>query len=296
MRNHRLRDHVPLNCTACPHDYVPDPTAHRPRQCILRVQPTAAGKVNDGDDARTDTPFADDDNVLSVDGVHCGEDSGLGSTWEANLRMPALVMWPGKIEANTSTVALVSSLDLVPTLLSIVGISDEADLFDGVDISSVLFGTEPDYDSDNRVLFFWRDGFLLNTSPLGPPYGRFDVVAVKVGRIKAWYWTKSAHYNADFEEFHDPPLLFDTIADPGEAFPIDYPHDDDTGYYVQLVKHIDQLVQVHKSEINGAHLSPLTLRRDPRYVPCVDPATNCRTLPEKANTGDAVATATTTDA
>ena len=214
-----------------------------------------------------------------MDGVHCGEDVGLGSVWEANLRMPALAKWPGRIAEGSHTDAMVSSLDLVPTILSIVGHSTNQKMgteFDGVDISSVLFDKEEDkYESDNRVLFFWRDGFLLDYAPLGPPYGRFDVVAVKVGRIKAWFWTKSGHYNPDVEKYHDPPLLFDTLADPGEASPITYDPNDVNSYYAQLVQRIHQLVAEHKADLGNIY--PLTLVRDSRYIPCVDPSTGCRT-------------------
>jgi hypothetical protein len=38
----------------------------------------------------------------------------------------------------------------------------------------------------------FRDGPLPNL------YGRFDVVAAKVGRYKAWFSTKTAHYNNDY--------------------------------------------------------------------------------------------------
>lgn len=199
--------------------------------------------------------------------------------------MPTLARWPGVISEGTSTEALVSSLDLVPTILSIVGKQTNqkvAASLDGVDISPVLFGREEQYDSDNRTLFFWRDGFLLDNAPLGPPYGRFDVVAVKVGRIKAWIWTKSAHYNPDVEQYHDPPLLFDTMADPGESSPVAYDKHDPNNYYVRLVQRILKLVAEHKAEMGNIY--PLALERDPRYIPCVDPATGCRTPDE----GDAV--------
>ena len=39
---------------------------------------------------------------ISMEGVHCGDDTGLGSVWEANLRMPTLIRWRGKIRANVS--------------------------------------------------------------------------------------------------------------------------------------------------------------------------------------------------
>jgi C-terminal region of aryl-sulfatase/Sulfatase len=265
----RLRDHVPLDCTACPQDYTPRPTSERPRRCQLWQPPLASG---------TDVT----DDAFFVDGVHCGDDSGLGSVWEANLRMPTLIAWPGHVVANTTTSATVSSLDIAPTILSLAGLNDDDKenriaLFDGLDISSVLLGKEDEYDSDGRVLFFWRDGFLLDLSPLGPPYGRFDVVAVKVGRYKAWYWTKSAHYNADVEQYHNPPLLFDVLQDPAEANPIVYRENDETDFFVQLVKRLEGLVQLHKSEIVALQSYPLTLHRDARYIPCADASRGCRT-------------------
>lgn len=132
----RLQDNVDQSCTACPHDYVPDPTPDRPRRCTLKG------------------------TKLSLDGVHCGADTGLGSVWEANLRMPALMRWPGHILAGTETMKMVSMLDVLPTILSIVG-KEIPDEIDGEDISQILTGTKnaSHDDNDDRVLFFWRDGF-----------------------------------------------------------------------------------------------------------------------------------------
>jgi arylsulfatase A-like enzyme len=229
----RLRDHVPWNCTACPHDYVSSPTTDRPRRCTLSRRTASTAQVQESplqteeydiftaDNPNDNATVVDHCNdgagtndeeeneiVFEMDGVHCGEDSGLGSVWEANLRMPAMIQWSGTIAPNTSTDALVSSLDITPTILSLIFGTDNDNtddsivsstvtanhqyddvIFDGQDVSSVWLRREGEYDSDGRVLFFWRDGFLLNLQPLGPPYGRFDVVAVKVGRIKLWYYT-----------------------------------------------------------------------------------------------------------
>lgn len=249
-----LRDNVPINCTACPHDYKPNPNADNPRRC---------------------TAYHND--LLTVDGVHCGEDTGLGSVWEANLRMPTIVRWSGRVAANRSTDQLVSTLDVLPTLLSLAGRPDRAHEFDGVDISHLILGHEVQSSPEERVLFFWRDGFLRDSSPLGPPYGRFDVVAVKIGKIKAWFSTKSAHYNGDFEDIHEVPLLFDVITDPAEAHPLPPPN----ATFVSLLR---KLVRDHKSSVAkdpGAY--PLTLRRDARFIPCVDPATGCRVDSEQSS-------------
>jgi hypothetical protein len=244
---YRLRDNVDLDCTACPgHDYIPDPTTERPRRCSL--------------------PGSD----LTVDGVHCGEDTGLGSVWEANLRMPALARWPGKIDAGTETMTLVSTLDVLPTVLSLLGKDSISKELDGIDISAVLLGQELNSEDMDRVLFFWRDGFL--DGPLGPPYGRFDVVAAKVGRIKVWFSTKSAHYNNDVEVSHDPPLLFNTLIDPAEAYPLD-PND-----YTELIDRVRSSVQQHKESVDWTF--PLASARDPAFIPCVDRETGCRTANE----------------
>jgi len=241
-----LQENVDQSCTACPHDYVPKPTNQRPRRCVLPG------------------------TQLSLDGVHCGADTGLGSTWEANLRMPALMRWPGHIDAATETMKMVSTLDVLPTILSIVGkpIPDE---IDGEDISHILTGSDETSQDIDRVLFFWRDGFT--DGPLPPPYGRFDVVAAKAGRFKAWFWTKSAHYNMDVEVYHDPPLLFDVLADPAEAFPLDVANQQD------LVDRILVFVEEHKKEVGWSY--PYALETDPKYIPCVDASTGCRTSGEE---------------
>jgi arylsulfatase A len=244
-----LRDNVHENCTACPHDYIPSPTPDRPRRCIY------PGK----------------ENLYQLDGVHCGEDTGLGGIWEANLRMPALARWPGQIPAGSETMSMVSTLDVLPTILNIAGINAIPSTLDGVDITNILFQNDTksieDELEEERVLFFWRDGF--EDGPLPSPYGRFDVVAAKLGRFKAWFYTKSAHYNADIEVFHDPPLLFDTMEDPAEAFPLEAKD------HTDVIQHIRNLVEKHKSTVDW--VTPLTVARDPRFIPCVDQSSNCRT-------------------
>ena len=202
--------------------------------------------------------------------MHCGHDTGLGSVWEANLRMPAVVRYPGKIHPGSESSDLVSTLDVIPTLLSIIDKPIPTNL-DGIDVSNVFYGTNntDEYNKiKDRVLFFWRDGF--QDGPLPAPYGRFDVAAVKIGRLKAWYWTKSAHYNNDLEMYHDPPLLFDTISDPAESIPLD------PFQYKDTIKRLQDLVQKHKESVDWT-VPPLALFGDPEYIPCVNHDTGCRT-------------------
>jgi C-terminal region of aryl-sulfatase len=316
-----------------------------------------------------------DNDISSLDGIHCGEDSGLGSVWEANLRMPALIRWDGKIKPGSITNATVSTLDVVPTLLSILdetirhnsnnnnhkfiknknnidqgndhmnckiektGVGDNSDQyqldgndalfhnlqFDGIDISHVLF--QPIHDNNhhnqkisdnvtthnndteiNRFLFFWRDGF--DDGPLGPPYGRYDVVAVKViqeqyhyhndnimvsggpyHHYKLWFYTKSSHLNDDQHIYHDPPLIFQIDQDPAEEFPIEiHPND---GPLQQLIDNVKIAIDEHKKSITWTY--PLTVARDSRNIPCVNHKSGCRTSFSITTTTTSVAMTSATD-
>jgi arylsulfatase A-like enzyme len=265
-----LMDHGRKNssnhCTACPHDYIPDPTndQHAPplHRCLL---PGTSQYLK---------------------GVPCGHDSGLGSLWEANLRMPAFAWWPHHIVPGRVTNRTVSTLDVLPTLLSLAqrgqgspqqqqghqaaaAASTLPELaLDGQDVSSILLDqaeTPMDEEPDDRVLFFWRDGFA--SGPLPAPYGRVDVAALKIGHLKFWFWTKSGHYNDDPHVYHDPPLVFDIAADPAEAVPLHVADD--------VWKHAQRLRDEHMRDISWG--PPLTLAHNESLIPCVNSDTHCRT-------------------
>lgn len=45
---------------------------------------------------------------------------GKGTTWEGGMREPCIFWWPGNIEANSISTSLVTSMDIFPTIASIV--------------------------------------------------------------------------------------------------------------------------------------------------------------------------------
>lgn len=244
------RRNINASCVACPSGFSHAPVPGKPRNCVY------AGGVGQAE---------------PMDGIPCGEDIGLGSTWEGNMRMPALARWPGKIAAGSVVDDLVSSLDVFPTLLALAGVRPPPGLvLDGLDISRLLLGTPQPSGSaflQNRTLFFWRDG--LKGGPLPAPYCRVDLFAMKRGPLKAHFWTKSAHYIGDEAVWHDPPLLFDVMADPAEAFPLDHKN------HAVALEAMQAAAKEHK---RGMTLSPpMTLERDSKYTPCADPSTGCRT-------------------
>ncbi len=267
FRGQWLAEHVDINCTACPSEYAPSPQSGKPRRCVF------PGPNHDKENNKKEGV----DTIYETEGIHCGEDTGLGSAWEANVRMPAFAKWPGgNIPRGSKTMQMVTTLDVVPTVLGLLGMNESLSTgIDGIDASNVFLGTDTTVanNKDNRPIFFWRDGFA--SGPLPQPFGRFDVVAMKIGNIKAWYYTKSSHYNADPEVFHDPPLLFDVLNDPAESHPLD-PME-----YSSWIEEANDLLKQHKDSVDWTE--PLCLARDARYAPCVDESTNCRTMPPNSS-------------
>ncbi|XP_065679308.1 steryl-sulfatase isoform X1 [Hydra vulgaris] len=70
---------------------------------------------------------------------------GKSSSFEGGIRVPTVVMWPGKIPSNTQYAHPTSLLDVYPTLMSISNIPASSNqLLDGMDISHILRGFNVD--------------------------------------------------------------------------------------------------------------------------------------------------------
>ncbi len=66
---------------------------------------------------------------------------GKGSTFEGGVRVPTICRWPGKIPAGTSTMAITTTMDWLPTIAHLVGAEPPSDRkLDGVDVWTVLSG------------------------------------------------------------------------------------------------------------------------------------------------------------
>ena len=76
-----------------------------------------------------------------------------GRTDEGGMRVPCVVRWPGKIPADSSSGAITSTLDLLPTLATISGGKTPSDrIIDGKNIWPILSGTTTDHP---REAFFY---------------------------------------------------------------------------------------------------------------------------------------------
>jgi arylsulfatase A-like enzyme len=125
---------------------------------------------------------------------------GKGSTWEGGMRVPGIAWWPGKVPAGTVCHEIACNMDLFTTASTLAGAAIPNDrTLDGVDILPLLTASG----TTKREEFFYYRGATL--------------FAVRMGKWKAHYLTQPA-YGTPKPEPHDPPLLFDLQADPGESF------------------------------------------------------------------------------
>lgn len=83
--------------------------------------------------------------------------NGKGTTYEGGMRVPGLARWPARIPAGTVCGEVVSSIDWLPTLASLVGAELPPHPIDGLDISPVL--TNPQAASPHRTagFFYYRN-------------------------------------------------------------------------------------------------------------------------------------------
>ncbi|XP_054610980.1 arylsulfatase G-like isoform X2 [Dunckerocampus dactyliophorus] len=141
-----------------------------------------------------------------------GGGSAKKTTWEGGHRVPTVAYWPGMIPANSTSSALLSGMDIFPTLLSLAGVMPPSDRrYDGIDATGVLLHGEQ---TGHKVLFHPNSGGA----------GQFgDLQAVRAGTYKALYMTGAAQAcggDTGTQEFHNPPLIFDLENDKAEETPL----------------------------------------------------------------------------
>lgn len=90
-----------------------------------------------------------------------------GQTLEGGIRTCTIAWWPGKVPEGTSTDAVTSMMDILPTFVSLAGGTLPSDRkIDGVDITSVLTG--PENSDGPRDHFYYFHGLDLEAVRSGP--------------------------------------------------------------------------------------------------------------------------------
>ena len=89
-----------------------------------------------------------------------------GSTWEGGIRVPTIARWTGKIPAGTSNDAVLGTIDLLPTLVSLAGGKMlETPVIDGRDATLQFMGKSQE---SPRVAHYGFLNYQLQTVRQGP--------------------------------------------------------------------------------------------------------------------------------
>lgn len=144
---------------------------------------------------------------------------GKGTTWEGGVRVPAIARWPGKINPNTVSAEPSSLMDIFPTVLEMAGIPVPKGLtLDGKTMSPILFKNGK---SEHDFIYHWRGDTLYS---------------VLHGNYKAHFWTQGGEmYQIPGIQQHDPPLLFNIMVDPSEAYPLSKTDDPNYNFELQAI-------------------------------------------------------------
>ncbi|XP_038613150.1 arylsulfatase G isoform X1 [Tachyglossus aculeatus] len=181
------------------------------------------------------------------------------TTWEGGHRVPAFAYWPGHIPANVTSPALLSSLDIFPTLVSLAGARLPSwRRYDGLDVSEVLLGRSQ---VGHEVLVHPNSG-------VARPPGDLQVVRWK--SYKALHHTGGAEAcdgTLGPERRHRPPLIFNLAQDSSEGEALD----PQSPEYLTALPGLSAALDTVLQDVASDNISVADYSHDAGAVPCCDP-------------------------
>lgn len=165
-----------------------------------------------------------------------------GQTWEGGMRVPCIVKWPGKTPAGSVNNELTSTIDLYPTLATLVG-HDVSKLpkHDGVNLLPLLLG-DPGARSPREYFFYFMRG---------------DLHAVRSGK-----WKLRHAVQIDGQEDSDRLELYDLSHDIGETRDLAAQHPD-------VVKRLSEAMAALRAQLGDKRLG---IEGNERRQPAISPA------------------------
>ncbi|NXS61338.1 ARSG Arylsulfatase, partial [Brachypteracias leptosomus] len=185
-----------------------------------------------------------------------GGSSAKQTTWEGGHRVPALAYWPGHIPAKRTSHALLSTLDIFPTLVALAGAALPPNRrFDGLDVTPVLFG--------------WSDvGHKVLLHPNSGAAGRAgEIEALRLAQYKVFYTTGGAMAcdgSTGPAEHHQPPLIFNLDRDIPEQEPLAVASRE----YQAVLPAVSRAYTQALEDISTDNISVADYSKDPAVVPC----------------------------
>ena len=204
---------------------------------------------------------------------------GKAQAWEGGMRVPAIVWGPSLgVQARVSR-ALVSSLDLVPTVLHFVTGSEPVFAYpvDGRSIQPILVGLEDDSVTGSERELPYFCGYILHAVRLGPWKALFrtprvnDTIGTGTCVYRPGRDLSGCSCNEEANDQYDPPLLYQLDRDPSEKYPV---RSTDPQYQDILAKAYAARVRYSLVETMP---SQTATPADPALQPCCNPP-ECRCM------------------
>ena len=134
-----------------------------------------------------------------------------GSPYDGGVRSPVIVSWPARIKPAVSD-ALVSSIDVVPTVLAAAGAKQPSKALPGTNLLPIMTGED---DLDARAIF--GESFARDTGDFRNP----EATLLKRWVIRGSYkliltYDGAGSYSGGRDRPVDVPELFDLMKDPYE--------------------------------------------------------------------------------
>lgn len=162
-----------------------------------------------GLDDQTLVVFTSDNG--QADGAAPPLHGGKGSTWEAGLRVPCVVRWPGHVPAGSECRELAVVFDWLPTLAGIAGATLPAGrALDGEDIGALLTNPTQAKSPHESFVYYSREG---HASAVRSGHWKLHVVAP----VERWAGKLPPEALLDIKPKTPPPWLYDLETDIGET-------------------------------------------------------------------------------
>jgi len=237
-----------------------------------------------------------DDNTItfftSDNGAPLGNDvsgnlplrGGKAQVWEGGFREPGIVRWPGRVAAGSVSEAIVSTMDIHPTIIALANLSLPTDrIIDGINLAPILFAPERivNQSSSDRAFsdktlghscyYMYRAAAAVNA--------RGELFAVRCGDHKAYWNTNGVAPPHPYKPgLQDPPLLFNLVADPAENSPLASSGDEYKAALAMITAarntHLDTITPVPDQNGRGSNFSfalcsaPDSQKTHPHYPRC----------------------------
>jgi len=140
------------------------------------------------------------------------------STFEGGFRVPLIAHWPAGLQSGRVSHTWASSLDILPTLVSLCGLDPSPNPLDGINISSLLFGQEHELPRKSLLYF----------TPLS--HGGADLHCARKGDWKLRVAQLDGEiYIGDHTSGHTSywlqhPELYNLASGPGESYDVARQH------------------------------------------------------------------------